>query len=50
MKKSLKELKLNKEVISKLDLDKIEGGLFGTLICQTDGPLNSCAPPGGYCY
>lgn len=48
MKKSLKGLTLNKEVISNLELDKIEGGHTGC--CPTDGALNSCPPPGVYCF
>lgn len=49
MKKSLKELSLNKEVISNLNLTKVKGG-GGTHCCPTDGPLNSCPPPGAQCY
>ncbi|WP_379981532.1 hypothetical protein [Dokdonia ponticola] len=48
MKKSLKSLTLNKEVISNLELNKIKGG--HSVCCPTDGPLNSCPPPGVYCY
>ena len=48
MKKSLKELTLNKEVISNLDLSKVEGG--GTHCCPTVGALNTCPPPGGQCF
>lgn len=48
MKKSLKELTLNKETISNLELNKIEGGHSGC--CPTYGALNSCPPPGVYCY
>ncbi len=48
MKKSLKELTLKKEVISNLELSKIEGG--HSVCCPTDGALNSCPPPGVYCY
>ena len=47
MKKSLKELTLNKEVISNLDLNKVEGGHTGC--CPTLGALNSCPPQGAYC-
>jgi hypothetical protein len=52
MKKSLKELSLNKEVISNLDLNKLEGG--GTCFCggnegPTQGALFSCPPPGMQC-
>ena len=48
MKKSLKELTLSKEVISNLDLNKVEGA--GTHCCPTVGALNSCPPPGVHCY
>lgn len=48
MKKSLKKLTLKKEVISKLELNKIEGG--ATHCCPTDGPLNTCPPPGVQCF
>ena len=47
MKKSLKELTLNKEVISNLDLNRVEGG--GTHRCPTLNALNTCPPPGGHC-
>ncbi|WP_299683958.1 hypothetical protein [uncultured Dokdonia sp.] len=47
MKNSLKELTLSKEVISNLDLNKIEGG--GSHCCPT-GPNFSCPPPGAQCY
>lgn len=48
MKKSLKELTLNKETISKLELTKLEGG--GTHCCPTLDALNTCPPPGGQCF
>jgi len=48
MKKSLKSLQLKKEVISKLEMNKVKGG--HTYCCPTDGPLNTCPPPGGQCY
>ena len=48
MKKPLNELTLNKEVISNLELNKIEGG--HSACCPTYGALNSCPPPGVQCY
>lgn len=48
MKKSLKTLKLKKEVISKLESNKINGG--GSHCCPTEGALNSCPPPGMQCH
>ncbi|MEP0265021.1 hypothetical protein [Dokdonia sp.] len=48
MKKSLKELTLNKEVISNLDLDKIEGG--GESHCCPTGPAMSCPRAGEQCW
>lgn len=48
MKKPLKELTLSKEVISNLELNKIEGG--HSACCPTYGALNSCPPPGVQCY
>ena len=48
MKKSLKSLTLNKEVVSKLESTKVNGG--GTHCCPTDGALNSCSPPGMQCF
>ena len=53
MKKVLKELTLDKEVISNLDLNKVEGG--GTCFCGggggiTDGALGTCPPPGMMCF
>ncbi len=48
MKKSLKELQLNKEVISNLELSNVQGG--GTHCCPTVGALNTCPPPGAQCY
>lgn len=56
MKKSLKTLKLDKEVISTLGLSKVEGG--GTCYCgggegapgPTNGALFSCPPPGVQCF
>ncbi len=56
MKKSLKSLQLKKEVISKLEQDKVKGGwhvtamCYGTIVCITQGALNSCPPPGVHCY
>ena len=47
MKKSLKSLTLKKEIVSKLESNKVTGG--GTHCCPTDGALNSCPPPGAYC-
>ncbi len=49
MKKSLKELTLNKEVISNLDLNKVDGG-GATHCCPTADAFNSCPPPGAHCY
>ncbi len=48
MKKSLKELALKKEVISTLNLEKIEGG--HSYCCPTEGALNTCPPPGMQCF
>lgn len=48
MKKSLKSLTLNKEVVSKLDSNKVTGG--GTHCCPTADAFNSCPPPGRQCY
>ncbi|WP_160114124.1 MULTISPECIES: class I lanthipeptide [Aquimarina] len=51
MKKSLKNLELKKETISKLDtsaLHKVQGGHSGC--CPTEGALNSCPPPGRMCF
>jgi hypothetical protein len=51
MKKSLKELSLNKEVISSLDLNKIAGE--GTCNCgpgSREGTLISIPPPGLVCF
>ncbi len=61
MKKSLKELQLKKEVISKLALNKVEGGGCppggggnnggnNTVFCPTVGALNTCPPPGMQCF
>ncbi len=49
MKKTLKELTLNKEVISNLDLNKVDGGGL-THCCPTVDAFNSCPPPGRQCY
>lgn len=49
MKKNLKELTLNKAVISNLQLKKVEGGGL-THCCPTEGPLNTCPPPGMQCF
>ncbi|WP_299208811.1 hypothetical protein [uncultured Dokdonia sp.] len=55
MKKVLKELTLDKEVISNFDLNKVEGG--GSCFCGggggggiTDGALGTCPPPGMQCF
>ncbi|GGG34368.1 hypothetical protein GCM10011344_38950 [Dokdonia pacifica] len=55
MKKLLKQLTLDKEVISNLDLNQVKGG--GSCNCNgnngegpTQGPLFSCPPPGVQCY
>ena len=51
MKKSLKTLKLDKEVISTLDLSKVEGGWHGGgNPPATGGALLSCPPPGVFCF
>ncbi|WP_160114125.1 MULTISPECIES: hypothetical protein [Aquimarina] len=56
MKKSLKNLELKKETISKLNLDKVKGGWHATAMCNptnfcpTQGALNSCPPPGVQCF
>ncbi len=47
MKKSLKNLELKKETISKLELNKVQGG--HSACCPTQGALNSCPPPGRHC-
>ncbi len=49
MKKALENLKLNKEVISKLESNKVNGG-GGTHCCPTLDALNTCPPPGIQCY
>lgn len=49
MKKSLKALTLKKEVVSKLQMKEVKGA-GGTHCCPTDGPLNTCPPPGVQCY
>ncbi len=48
MKKSLKKLSLNKQMISTLKLSKVKGGHSGC--CPTDGALNSCPPQGMQCF
>lgn len=58
MKKSLKNLALKKETISKLDLSTVKGGWHATAMCNpnqtvfciTQGALNSCPPPGVQCF
>ncbi len=57
MKKSLKSLQLKKEVITKLEQEKVKGGCplpgggpGATRFCITNGPLNTCPPPGVQCY
>lgn len=55
MKKSLKSLQLKKEVITKLEQEKVKGGCpqhggGATRFCITNGPLMSCPPPGVQCY
>ncbi|GGG34382.1 hypothetical protein GCM10011344_38960 [Dokdonia pacifica] len=51
MKKSLKELSLNKEVISSLELNKIEGqGTCGCGPGSNEGTLISIPPPGMQCF
>lgn len=42
------KLSLKKNTVSKFDAKKVKGGHTGC--CPTDGPLNSCPPPGQYCY
>jgi len=49
MKKSLKKLTLKKDVISKLELSKVEGG-GATHCCPTADAFNSCPPPGRHCF
>jgi len=54
MKKSLKTLKLNKEVISSLELGTVNGGGCppgggGAPAGPTNGALWSCPPPGVQC-
>jgi len=49
MKKSLKSLTLKKEVISKLESNKVTGK-GATHCCPTVGALNSCPPPGMQCF
>lgn len=41
-------LSLKKRVVSQLDAEKVKGA--GTHCCPTDGPLNTCPPPGAQCY
>lgn len=48
MKKSLKNLVIKKEVISQLKMKAVKGGQ--THCCPTDGPLNTCPPPGHQCF
>jgi len=58
MKKSLKNLSLKKETISKLELHTIKGGWHVTAMCNpqptnfcpTQGALNTCPPPGVQCF
>lgn len=58
MKKSLKELSLNKKVISNLQSKTTKGGWHATamcdpnqtLFCPTQGALNTCPPPGIQCF
>lgn len=50
MKKSLKNLTIKKEVISKMQMDQTKGGWHpATVFCITNGALNSCPPPGAFC-
>jgi len=50
MKKSLKNLSLKKETISKLDLSTVKGGVSPTHCCPTLDALNTCPPPGARCF
>lgn len=57
MKKSLKNLQLKKEVVNNLNTKGIKGGAItdgprceDTYWCPTNGPLNTCPPPGMQCY
>lgn len=50
MKKSLKNLELKKETISKLALNSVKGGIKPTHCCPTADALNSCPPPGMQCF
>ena len=50
MKKSMKKLQFKKEVITKLKMNKVQGGNPQyTNCCPTQGALNSCPAPGRYC-
>ena len=56
MKKSLKKLSLNKQMISSFQSSEIKGGwgerrtrFCNSIFCITNGALNSCPPPGAYC-
>ena len=52
MKKSLKTLKLDKQVISSLELKNVEGGgcPHNSPPGPTNGALFSCPPPGVQCF
>lgn len=53
MKKSLKTLKLDKQVISNLELSNVEGGGCphnSPPPGPTNGALFSCPPPGVQCF
>jgi len=49
MKKSLKTLKFKKEVVSKLESNKVTGK-GATHCCPTADAFNSCPPPGRQCF
>ena len=58
MKKSLKKLSLNKQMISSFKSNEIKGGWGcdpapgggSRFICITGGALNTCPPPGMVCF
>ncbi|SFW21172.1 hypothetical protein SAMN02927921_00584 [Sinomicrobium oceani] len=57
MKKSLHNLRLRKEVVSNLSGKQLKGGALtdgpaceDTYFCPTNGPMNTCPPPGMHCY
>ncbi|MDH7447400.1 hypothetical protein [Aquimarina sp. 2201CG14-23] len=50
MKKSLKNLELKKQTISRLEQNSVKGGGFLSFVfCPSRRPQDSCYPPGGQC-